>query len=129
MYLYRLQELEWDDESQKITPSGLTLDLPLALAEVYRRQGYIDESLQWFMQTIEWSWSYKGHGPVRSRMQTMFHKRLAKMLMALPTSERRAHIARLQEWFQQKRLTIPLTTNGKEEKQFTLWFQTLEVGP
>ena len=38
VYLYRLQELEWDDESQK-TPSGLTLDLPLALAEVYRRQG------------------------------------------------------------------------------------------
>ena len=106
VYLYRLQELEWDDESQKITPSGLTLDLPLALAEVYRRQGYIDESLRWFMQTIEWSWSYKGHWTSEVSYADQAYKRLAKMVMDVAYIERRAHIAELQEWFQQKRLSF-----------------------
>jgi len=129
VYLYRLQELEWDDESQRRTPSGLTLDLPLALAEVYRRQGYTDESLRWFMQTIEWSWRYKGHWTSEVSYADQAYKRLVEVLMSLPTIERQTYSERLQEWFQEKRSTIPVMSQGQEEDHFNRWLQTVDVGP
>ena len=125
VYLYRLQELEWDEEAQRRTPSGLTLDLPLALAEVYRRQGYIDEALRWFMQTIEWSWLYKGHWTSEVSYADQAYKRLVDVLMSLPMAERRVHLTVIQEWFQQKRSTI----RQNEQEQFVQWLQTVDEGP
>lgn len=125
VYLYRLQELEWDDEVQRRTPSGLTLDLPLALAEVYRRQGYVDESLRWFMQTIEWSWLYKGHWTSEVSYADKAYKRLVDVLMSLPMAERRIHFTMIQEWFQQKRSAL----RHNEQEQFVQWLQAVDVGP
>ena len=129
VYLYRLQELEWDDEAQKITPSGLVLDLPLALAEVYRRQRYIDESLRWFMQTIEWSWTYNGHWTSEVAYADQAYKRLVEVLMSLPNPERRRHLVKIEEWFQQKQSSIPVMSKGLEEQRFIQWLQTVDVGP
>ena len=62
------------------TPSG-TLDLPLALAEVYRRQGYTEESLRWFMQTMN-VWVFKGHWASETSYADQAYKRLVELLMS-----------------------------------------------
>ena len=59
VYLYRLKELEFLDEHTRNTDSGLSLELPLALGETYRRKRQFEEARKWFKQTVEWSKSYE----------------------------------------------------------------------
>ena len=129
VYLYRLQELEYDAEAHRNTPSGVTLDLPLALAEVYRRQGYIEESLRWFMQTIEWSWIFKGHWASETSYADQAYKRLVEVLMSLPNTQRRLHVEQVQMWFEDKKGMIPVMSQENEQKQFERWIQVVDVGP
>jgi len=79
IYRYRLQELEFVDDGTKRTASGLSLELPLALGEVLRRQQKWDEALRWFEQTIEWSKVYPASWtlPEVYAIQAMF--RMAKV--------------------------------------------------
>jgi tetratricopeptide (TPR) repeat protein len=58
VYRYRLKELEFVDEGTRRTDSGLTLELPIALGEVLRRQKRWDEARYWFEKTIELSSIY-----------------------------------------------------------------------
>ena len=105
------------------------LDLPLALAEVYRRQGYIEEALRWFLQTIEWSWNYNGHWTSEVAYADQAYKRLVEVLMSLPKSERRRHFTNIEEWFQQNQSSIPVMSKGLEEQRFIQWLQAVDVGP
>lgn len=131
VYLYRLQELEWDEESVKRTPSGLTLDLPLALAEVYRRQGKTDQAIEWFLQTIEWSWVYKGHWTSETSYANKSYQRLAKLLNALPQYERNSRLIKIEAWFSIKRTLIPTMEQEIEEGRYAEWLQSVavDVGP
>lgn len=129
VYLYRLQELEWDEEGHRNTPSGITLDLPLALAEVYRRQGYVDESLRWFLQTIEWSWVFKGYWTSETSYADQAYKRLVEVLMSLPMPQRVVQVEQIHVWFDQKINTIPMMSQDNEQEQFDRWIQVVDVGP
>ena len=129
VYLYRLQELNWDDDAHRNTPSGVTLDLPLALAEVYRRQGYVEESLRWFKITIEWSWTFKGYWTSETSYADQAYKRMVEVLMSLPLLERRTHVGEIQLWFEQTLNTIPVMSQEKEKEQFERWIQVVDVGP
>ena len=50
---YRIQELQWVDESERATDSGMMLDLPLILGEIYRRGGDSERAIYWFEYTID----------------------------------------------------------------------------
>ena len=129
VYLYRLQELEWDDQAHRNTPSGVTLDLPLALAEVYRRQGYVDESVRWFLRTIEWSWTFKGYWTSETSYADQAYRRLVEVLMSLPMQQRIVHREQIEEWFEQNKSTIPMMSQDNEQEQFERWIQVVDVGP
>ncbi len=125
VYLYRLQELEWDGESRRRTPSGLTLDLPLALAEVYKRQGQYEEAIRWFLQTIEWSWVYEGYWTSEESYADQAYTRLIKLIQSLPGEQRQQRVTELMTWFEGKQQTIPVLKQDVEREKFTQWIQVL----
>ncbi len=125
VYLYRLQELEWDGESRRRTPSGLTLDLPLALAEVYKRQGQYDEAIRWFLQTIEWSWVYEGYWTSEESYADQAYTRLIKLVQSFPLEQKRLRVVELEAWFNGTQQTIPVLKQDVESEKFTQWVQVL----
>lgn len=50
---YRIQELQWIDPAERVIDSGMMLDLPLALGELYRRDGDWRRAEYWFEYTIQ----------------------------------------------------------------------------
>lgn len=129
VYLYRLQELEWDAESHRRTPSGLTLDLPLALAEIYRRQGQTEEAMRWFLQTLSWSWVYQGHWASEASYADKAYQRMVAMLQSLPHQQRVTYKQQWQGWFMEEKQQIPVLERDSEEAKFVLWLQLVEDGP
>lgn len=131
VYLYRLQELEWDEESVKRTPSGFTLDLPLALAEVYRRQGKTEKAIEWFLQTIEWSWVYKGHWTSETSYANKSYQRLATLMQTLPEYSKRNHLIEIEAWFAANQSLIPVLDQEIEQGRYSEWYQSVTgvVGP
>ena len=129
VYMYRLQELEWDSDARRRTPSGLTLDLPLGLAEIYSRQGNVDEAVRWFLQTIQWSWAYKGYWTSESSYADTAYQRLVLLIQSLSIPVQKKYYLQLMTWFQEHKQSIPSENATFEEGRFTQWIQTLEVGP
>lgn len=98
VYQYRLRELSLDPEAKKHTPSGLTLDLPLALAEVYRRLGDEEAALVWIKQGIVWSWTYQGYWTSAAVYEDKAYMRLMHLLKTKDTEIQQEWIADLQLW-------------------------------
>ena len=53
LLLYRMQELEWVAKEEYRTSSGMSLELPLALGELYRREGEFSKAQFWWTKTLE----------------------------------------------------------------------------
>lgn len=98
VYQYRLKELSLTAEAFKRTPSGLILDLPLALAEVHRRLGKEDLTLQWLKQGIAWSWEYDGHWTKSEIYEDKAYERLLQLMVSHSIVEQKAMTLELQEW-------------------------------
>ena len=98
VYQYRLQELEWDEEPYRKTSSGVSLDLPLALAEAHRRLGETSEALYWLKQSLIYSQRYDGYYASSEVYEDRTYERLMELLSTLSTEPRDAEIADLRSW-------------------------------
>ena len=98
VYQYRLQELEWDEEPYRKTSSGVSLDLPLALAEAHRRLGETSDALYWLKQSLLYSQRYDGYYASSEVYESRTYERLMELLMTLSTEARDAEVADLRSW-------------------------------
>ena len=125
VYQYRLKELSLMSEAFKQTPSGLTLDLPLALAEVHRRLGEEEQSIHWLKQGIEWSWQYQGHWAKTEVYESKAYERLLQQISIQPIVEQNAIKLELEQRCLEKKKSTKL-----EQTEYCVkihnWFMTLE---
>jgi len=78
VYRYRLKELEFVSKDILNTDSGMSLELPLALGEILRRQKKWNEARFWFEQTIVWSKKVKTSWTLPEVYQILSVLRIAK---------------------------------------------------
>ena len=129
VYQYRLQELEWDEESHRQTSSGFSLDLPLALAEAHRRLGETPEALYWLKQSLIYSQRYDGYYASSEVYEERTYERLMELLKSLSVEARAAEISALRLWCNGADHSLK-SVNKREGKsrcdQLELWINSLE---
>lgn len=123
VYQYRLKELSLASEAFKRTPSGLTLDLPLALAEVHRRLGEEEQALQWLKQGIEWSWEYQGYWTSSEVYEDKAYERLLELMAMSSLSEQQSTARDLESWCASNTQT---TAQPERCQKMRNWLSTLD---
>lgn len=84
---YRIQELQWVDESEKIIDSGMMLDLPLILGELYWRDKDWKRAQYWFEYTIDQGEIVNSSLNDEARYQVEATTRLIEMYLELGMKE------------------------------------------
>ena len=104
VYRFRIQELAHMLFQAKNEAGGASLDLPLALGEVLRRQGRWNEAVDWFEKSLEWvelydtSWTFPEIYIIEANL------RLAKTYVQVGQMEAaHQHLAVAEEVFAQSR--------------------------
>ena len=119
--MYRIQELTWLPKEEQLIDSGMILDLPLALGELYRRAQDWERAAYWFEQTIIQSEEFRSSMQNELQYRIEAELRLVEMYWSLGDIEKvELHLKRTNVYLQEGE-TDPSLTLYKETDRFERW--------